>query len=83
VQDVVLMLSRDFVKLVFIAIVIGTPIAVYAMSKWLQNFEYRETLSWWVFALAGVVAIVIALVTVSSQALKSALTNPVKALRAE
>lgn len=83
VQDVVFMLSRDFVKLVLIAIVIGTPVAVYAMSKWLQNFEYRETLSWWVFALAGIVAIVIALVTVSSQALKSALTNPVKALRAE
>lgn len=83
VQDVVLMLSKDFVKLVLVAIAIGTPIAVYTMSKWLQNFEYRETLSWWVFALAGIIAIVIALVTVSSQALKSALTNPVKALRAE
>ncbi|MET7254307.1 ABC transporter permease [Dyadobacter fermentans] len=83
VQDVVLMLSRDFVKLVLVAIAIGTPVAVYAMSKWLQNFEYRETLSWWVFALAGIIAIVIALATVSSQALKSALTNPVKALRAE
>lgn len=83
IQDVVLMLSKDFVKLVLVAIAIGTPIAVYAMNKWLQNFEYRETLSWWVFALAGIIAIVIALVTVSSQALKSALTNPVKALRAE
>lgn len=83
VQNVVLMLSKDFVKLVLVAIAIGTPIAVYAMNKWLQNFEYRETLSWWVFALAGIIAIVIALVTVSSQALKSALTNPVKALRAE
>lgn len=83
VQDVVLMLSRDFVKLVLIAIAIGTPVAVYATSQWLQNFEYRETLSWWVFALAGLIAIVIALATVSAQALKSALTNPVKALRAE
>ncbi len=83
VQNVVLMLSKDFVKLVLIAIVIGTPIAIYAMNQWLQNFEYRETLSWWVFALAGIIAIAIALVTVSSQALKSALTNPVKALRAE
>lgn len=83
VQDVVLMLSKDFVKLVLVAIVIGTPVAIYAMNKWLQNFEYRETLSWWVFALAGIIAIVIALATVSSQALKSALTNPVKALRAE
>ncbi|WP_353721586.1 FtsX-like permease family protein [Dyadobacter sp. 676] len=83
VQDVVLMLSLDFVKLVLIAIVIGTPVAAYAMDKWLQNFEYRETLSWWVFALSGIIAIVIALATVSSQALKSALTNPVKALRTE
>ncbi|MGG7663059.1 ABC transporter permease [Dyadobacter sp. BHUBP1] len=83
VQDVVLMLSKDFVKLVLVAIAIGTPIAVYAMSEWLQNFEYRETLSWWIFAVAGVIAIVIALATVSSQALKSALANPVKALRAE
>jgi len=83
IQDVVLMLSKDFVKLVLVAIAIGTPVAVYAMNKWLQNFEYRETLSWWVFALAGIIAIVIALATVSSQALKSALTNPVKALRAE
>jgi putative ABC transport system permease protein len=83
IQDVVLMLSRDFVKLVLIAIAIGTPIAVYAMNKWLQNFEYRETLSWWIFALAGMISIVIALATVSSQALKSALTNPVKSLRAE
>ncbi|MGV3604721.1 MAG: ABC transporter permease [Dyadobacter fermentans] len=83
VQDVVLMLSRDFVKLVLVAIAIGTPIAAYAMHKWLQNFEYRETLSWWIFALAGFIAIAIALLTVSSQALKSALTNPVAALKAE
>lgn len=83
VQDVVLMLSKDFVKLVLLAIVIGTPLAMYAMNEWLKNFEYREQLSWWVFALAGFVAILIALITVSSQALKSALTDPVKAIRAE
>lgn len=83
VRDVVVMLSSDFIKLVLIAIVIGTPIAIYAMDKWLMNFEYREGLSWWVFTLSGLIAIVIALLTVSSQALKSALTNPVKALRAD
>lgn len=83
IRDVVLMLSRDFVKLVLIAIALGTPVAVYAMREWLQNFEYRETMSWWVFALAGTIAIVIAVATVSAQALKSALTNPVNALRAD
>lgn len=83
VQNVVLMLSKDFIKLVLLAIVIGIPLAVYAMNEWLKNFEYREQLSWWVFALAGLIAIVIALITVSSQALKSALTDPVKAIRAE
>jgi putative ABC transport system permease protein len=83
IKDVVVLLSSDFVKLVLIAIAIGTPVAVYAMNKWLMNFEYREELSWWVFTLSGLIAIVIALITVSSQALKSALTNPVKSLRSE
>jgi putative ABC transport system permease protein len=83
VQSVVLLLSKDFIKLVLIAIVIGTPISIYAMGEWLKNFEYRETLSWWIFAAAGLIAIMIALVTVSAQALKSALMNPVKSLRTE
>jgi putative ABC transport system permease protein len=83
VQDVVVLLSGDFVKLVLIAIVIGVPVAAYAMNKWLQNFEYRAGLSWWIFASAGLIAIVIAVATVSFQALKAAIMNPVKSLRTE
>ncbi|MCE7065681.1 ABC transporter permease [Dyadobacter sp. CY326] len=83
VQNVVILLSTDFLKLVLIAIVIGVPIAAYAMQSWLQNFEYREHLSWWIFALSGFIALIIALATVSVQAIKAALSNPVEALRAE
>lgn len=83
VQSVVMLLSKDFIKLVIIAIIIGTPIAVYAMTEWLKNFEYREDLSWWVFAFSGVIAMIIAVATVSFQALKSALMDPVKSLRTE
>ncbi|MBK0377864.1 ABC transporter permease [Mucilaginibacter segetis] len=80
---IVQLLSKDFLKLVLIAILIATPIAWWGMSKWLQDFAYKITISWWMFALAGVLAIMIALVTVSSQAIKAALTNPVKSLKAE
>ncbi|QRR01839.1 ABC transporter permease [Dyadobacter sandarakinus] len=83
VQSVVLLLSKDFIVLVLAAIVIGTPVAVYAMQEWLKNFEYRETLAWWVFASAGLLAIIIALATVSFHALKTALQNPVDSLRSE
>ncbi|MCF0053293.1 ABC transporter permease [Dyadobacter sp. LJ53] len=83
VQNVVVLLSGDFLKLVLIATAIGIPIAVYAMQSWLKNFEYREDLSWWVFALSGLTALAIALLTVSFQALKAALANPVEALRGE
>jgi putative ABC transport system permease protein len=83
IGNITAMLSMNFVKLVFIAIVIATPVAYYAMTKWLQDFTYRVTLSWWMFALAGVVAIMIALVTVSYQSIKAALMNPVRSLKAE
>ena len=83
VTSIVTMLSKDFLKLVLIAIVIATPIAWYAMHQWLQEFAYKTDLSWWVFALAGLLAIVIALLTVSLQSVKAALTNPVKSLRSE
>jgi putative ABC transport system permease protein len=83
IGNITAMLSLNFVKLVFVAIVIATPIAYYAMTKWLQDFTYRVTLSWWMFALAGVVAIMIALVTVSYQSIKAAVMNPVKSLKAE
>lgn len=83
VTGIVQLLSKDFVKLVLIALIIATPIAWWGMSKWLQAFEYRVSISWWMFALAGVLAMVIALVTVSTQAIKAARMNPVKSLKAE
>lgn len=81
--QVMLMLNIDFVKWVAIAFVIATPIAYFAMDKWLQNFAYRTQLSWWVFALAGLLALVIALLTVSWQSWLAARRNPVEALRYE
>ncbi len=83
VSSVVLLLSKDFIKLVLIAIVIAAPIAWYIMQNWLQSFAYRIYISWWMFALAGFVAILIALLTVSFQAIKAAIANPVKSLRTE
>ena len=83
VGGIVQLLSKDFLKLVVIAIVIATPIAWWAMSKWLQNFAYKINISWWMFALAGLLAIFIALFTVSFQAIKAAIANPVRSLRTE
>lgn len=83
VTGIVQLLSKDFLVLVTISFVIATPIAWYGGSKWLQGFSYRIPLSWWMFALAGVLSLVVALVTVSSQAIKAALMNPVKSLKAE
>jgi ABC-type antimicrobial peptide transport system permease subunit len=83
VAGVVQLVSKDFLKLVIIAIIIATPVAWLAMNKWLQGFEYRVSVSWWVFALAGILALLIALLTVSFQAIKAAIANPVKSLRTE
>ncbi len=83
VTQIVNLLSKDFLKLVILGIVIASPIAYWAMNKWLQDFAYRVDIEWWVFALAGIVAIVIALLTVSYQSIKAALANPVKSLRTE
>ncbi|RFZ84480.1 ABC transporter permease [Mucilaginibacter terrenus] len=77
------MLSAQFLKLVAIAIVISVPVTWYAMSKWLQEFAYRVEISWWVFALAGAIALMVAFITVSFQSVKAALANPVKSLRSE
>ncbi len=77
------MLSKDFVKLVLLAIVIAIPIAWYAMNKWLADFSYRIDIKWWVFGLAGGLAVIIALLTVSTQAIKAAMANPVDSLRDE
>jgi putative ABC transport system permease protein len=82
-SEVMTMLNRDFVKWVAIAFIIATPIAWYAMNKWLESFAYRTELSWWIFALAGLLALVIALITVSWQSWKAATRNPVEALRYE
>jgi putative ABC transport system permease protein len=83
VQSITQLLSFDFIKLVALAIIIASPIAWWAMNKWLLDFTYRITISWWIFALAGMVAIVIALLTVSFQSVKAAIANPIKALRSE
>lgn len=83
VQNVVTMLSADFLKLVIIATVIAFPLGWLAMNKWLQDFAYPTPISWWVFALAGGATLLIAILTVSFQATKAALMNPVKSLRSE
>jgi len=77
------LLSRDFVRLVVIAFLIATPISYYFLQQWLQNFVYRTELSWWIFPLAGVVTLLIALVTVGIQTVRAAVVNPVKSLRSE
>jgi len=81
--NIVSVLSTDFLKLIFISLVISMPLAWMATSKWLQNYPYRITLSWWLFASAGILVIFIALATVSFQAIKAAIANPVKSLRTE
>ncbi len=83
VSTIVSMLSKDFIKLVLIAIAIAIPVGWYAMNKWLQDFAYRIHIQWWVFAVAGLAAIIIAFLTISFQSIKAALTNPVKSLRSE
>jgi putative ABC transport system permease protein len=77
------LLSKDFVAMVLISFLIATPVAYYLMHNWLQNYTYRTGLSWWIFAIAGVGALVITLLTVSFQAIKAAIANPVKSLRTE
>jgi len=83
VSRIVGLLVQDFIKLVFIAILIATPLAWFAMDKWLQAYAYRTTVHWWIFALAGIIAVLIAFITISFQSIKAALTNPVKSLRSE
>ncbi len=83
VSNIVTMLSKDFLILVTIAAFIAFPVAWWAMNKWLQDFAYRINISWWIFIVAGVVALLIALITVSFKAIKAAIANPVKNLRTE
>ncbi len=83
ITSVTILLGKDFGRLVFIAALIAFPISWFAMDRWLQNFAYRIHMEWWMFLLSGCIAIAIALLTVSFQALKAATTDPVKSLRAE
>lgn len=83
VNSLFTLLSKEFLWLVVIAFAISTPLAWWAMNNWLQNFAYRTTISWWVFAIAGLSALSIALITVSFQSIKAAIANPVKSLRTE
>ena len=83
VVSIVALLSTDFLKLVIVAIVVASPVAWYAMNRWLNDFAYKIDIEWWVFALAGLLAVGIALLTVSFQSIKAALMNPAKSLRTE
>ncbi|HXB93842.1 MAG TPA: ABC transporter permease [Puia sp.] len=83
VGNIVVLLSADFIRLVIVAIIIATPIAWFILHKWLQDFAYRIDIGWWVFVVAGLLAVAIALATISWQAMRAAVANPVKALRSE
>ena len=83
VSGIVNMLSKDFLKLVLIASAIAFPVAWWLMNKWLMDFEYRIKIGWWIFIVAGIAAMLIALLTISFQSIKAALANPVKSLRTE
>ena len=83
VTSITTLLSKDFLKLVVISILIGAPIAGWAMSKWLADFQYRTDMSWWIFLAAGLLSILIALFTVSFQAIRAALSNPAVSLKTE
>jgi putative ABC transport system permease protein len=81
--SITFMLSKEFLKLIVIASLIAMPITWYAMSKWLQDFAYRINIEWWVFLLAGIIALLVAAITISFQSIKASLANPVKSLRSE
>jgi len=83
VANIVTMISKDFLKLVLIASIVAFPLAWWVMNKWLQDFAYRVNISWWIFVLAAVIAVLIALLTISFQSIKAAMANPVKSLRTE
>ena len=83
ISNIVVILSGDFLKLVFISILIALPVAWWAMNKWLEDFAYKVSINWWIFIIAGMIALLIALITVSFQAIKAAVANPLKSLRTE
>ncbi len=83
IANIVLLLSKDFIRLVILAFVIASPLSYFVMHHWLQDFAYRINIEWWVFALAGILSITVALATISYQAVKAAVANPVRSLRSE
>lgn len=83
VNNIVTLLSKEFLILVLIALLIATPLSWYGINQWLKNYAYRTEITWWVFGMTGFIAVAIALITVSSQAIKAALNNPVDSLRSE
>jgi putative ABC transport system permease protein len=83
VSNVITLLSKDFLKLVMLSFLIALPLSWYSMNRWLDEFAYKITISWWLYAIAGVAALLIALITISIQAMKAAIANPIKSLRTE
>ena len=83
VSSITTLLSKDFLKLVIISFIIASPLAWFAMNKWLESYNYRITIEWWVFALTALLSVLIAIITVSYQAIKAAIANPIKSLRSE
>jgi putative ABC transport system permease protein len=83
IQQIVLELSKDFLRLVLISTVIAIPVAGWSMHEWLADFAFHTEVSWWIFAAAGIIALVIAFVTISFQSIKAAIVNPIKSLRTE
>jgi putative ABC transport system permease protein len=83
VTQIVSLLSKDFMQLVIIGFIIAAPLAWWAMNEWLHDFAYRTPIRWWIFASSGILMIVVALLTLSIQTIRSAIANPVKSLRTE
>ena len=83
VRNIIVLFSKEFLILIAIAFVIAAPFAWYYMHSWLQDFVYRVSISWWILLLGGIIAVIIAMITIGFQSVKAALTNPVKSLRTE
>ena len=83
IPQITLLLSSEFIKMILVSFIIASPIAYWLMDNWLRDFAYRINIAWWIFALSGMLAVLIALITVSFESIKAAMANPVKSLRSE